>query len=304
MVRTIKLNDGTSIPALGWGNMGGSAKAINAGAAAVKAGIVHIDSAQIYGTEREVIQAIEKAGHKRDDIYVTTKIFSFNKNPISADDIRASVQGSLDRLGFVPNLVLIHNPFIPTKAGMSLGEFWGHLEALVEDGTLKGCSIGLSNFRPVDIEEIVKVAKIKPVVNQIECHPYVLAHIQPVLDIQTKHGIVTQSYAALTPVHSHPTGGPLKPILTKLAEKLSKESGVEIDAAGVLILWTVCKGFVCVTSSGNEERIRNMAATEKVRDLTKEEIEEIDRVGQKVHFRQWDEHMTTDFPDPKLPSDA
>ena len=53
--------------------MGGSKKATNAGAAAVQSGIVHIDSAQVYGTEREVIQAIEKAGAKREDVYVTTK---------------------------------------------------------------------------------------------------------------------------------------------------------------------------------------------------------------------------------------
>ena len=54
-------------------NMGSKDKAVDAGAAAVKAGIVHIDSAQIYGTEREVIKAIEKAGLKREDVYVTTK---------------------------------------------------------------------------------------------------------------------------------------------------------------------------------------------------------------------------------------
>ena len=93
-------------------------------------------------------------------------LIGLSENPISADDIRASVQGSLDRLGFIPNLFLIHNPFIPTKGGMSIAEFWGHLEDLVNDGTLKGCSLGVSNFRPVDLEEVLKVAKIKPVVNR------------------------------------------------------------------------------------------------------------------------------------------
>ena len=114
-----------------------------------------------------------------------------------------------------------------------------------------------------------------------------MTHIEPLLQLQAKHNIITQSYAALTPVHRHPTGGPLKPYLTKLAEQLSKESGQEIDEAGVLILWVVCKGEVCVTSSNKEERIKSMAATEKVRDLTKEEIAEIDRLGNQVHFRHW-----------------
>ena len=72
--------------------------------------------------------------------------------------------GSIEKLGFIPNLLLIHNPFIPAEG--QLGEFWGWLEDLVQDGTLKGCSLGLSNFRPVDIETVMKVAKIKPVVNR------------------------------------------------------------------------------------------------------------------------------------------
>ena len=105
--------------------------------------------------------------------------------------------------------------------------------------------------------------------------------------VHAKYSIVTQSYATLTPVHSHPTGGPVKPILTRIAKQLSDESGVEVDEAGVLILWAVSKGVVCITSSGNEGRIRNMAATEKVRDLTKAEIDEIETAGRKVHFRQW-----------------
>lgn len=72
--------------------------------------------------------------------------------------------GSLSKIGFIPNLLLIHNPLIPAEGTM--GEFWGWLEGLVEDGTLKGCSLGLSNFRPKDIEAVMKVARTKPVVNR------------------------------------------------------------------------------------------------------------------------------------------
>jgi diketogulonate reductase-like aldo/keto reductase len=73
MTRSITLSDGTKIPSLAWGNMGGKEKALSAGAAALKAGILHIDSAQIYGTEAEVPGAIKAAGLKREDVYVTTK---------------------------------------------------------------------------------------------------------------------------------------------------------------------------------------------------------------------------------------
>lgn len=82
----------------------------------------------------------------------------------SLDELKTSVNRSLSQIGFIPNLLLIHNPHVP-DAG-HLAEFWGWLEDLVEDDTLKGCSLGLSNFRPVDLEEIMRVARIKPVVNR------------------------------------------------------------------------------------------------------------------------------------------
>jgi diketogulonate reductase-like aldo/keto reductase len=82
----------------------------------------------------------------------------------SLEELKASVNRSLTQIGFIPNLLLIHNPHVPAPG--HLAEFWGWLEVLVEDGTLKGCSMGLSNFRPVDVQEIMRVARIKPVVNR------------------------------------------------------------------------------------------------------------------------------------------
>lgn len=177
--------------------MGGPKKALEAGTIAIQAGIHHIDCAQVYRTEGEVLPAIKAAGLKREDVFVTTKcplplsvhdptrqaehspVTHFQgRNAIDAqhgqftdpdpaigfEEIKASVKRSIDTMGFIPDLLLIHNPYIPAEG--TIGEFWGHLETLVEDGTLKGCSLGLSNFRPVDIEEVMKVAKIKPVVNR------------------------------------------------------------------------------------------------------------------------------------------
>jgi len=84
------------------------------------------------------------------------------------EDIRASVESSVKRMGGPPNLWLIHNPYIPESG--KIGEFWKILEGLVEDGTLKGTSLGVSNFRPQDLEEVLEVAKIKPVVNRESQH--------------------------------------------------------------------------------------------------------------------------------------
>jgi len=112
----------------------------------------------------------------------------------------------------------------------------------------------------------------------MEFHPYLLTHTQPVMDIHAKHQIVTQAYGPLSPVLRHP-GGPLKPILAKIAERLGT------DEANVLLKWTIQKGVVAITTSSNEGRIKKMAGVGELGELTKEEMDEIDKVGRGVHFR-------------------
>jgi diketogulonate reductase-like aldo/keto reductase len=107
------------------------------------------------------------------------------------------------------------------------------------------------------------------------------------MQVQEKYGIVTQAYASLAPVHRHPTGGPVKPILTEIATKISGETGQNVDEAAILILWTRAKGVVCITSSSDEDRIRRMAGTQNMRDLSADEVKRIDEAGRRVHFRHW-----------------
>jgi len=117
-------------------------------------------------------------------------------------------------------------------------------------------------------------------ITEMEFHPYLLAHTQPVMDIHAKHQIVTQAYGPLSPILRHP-GGPLKPILTKIAERLGT------DEANVLLKWTIQKGVVAITTSSSEGRIQKMAGVSRLEDLTDGEMEEIDRVGRGVHFRSY-----------------
>ena len=120
---------------------------------------------------------------------------------------------------------------------------------------------------------------------QIEYHPYVLAHLQPVLDIHEKHGIVTQSFGTLTPTLRHPTGGPLKPVLERISRRISQVTGKNLDPNVVLILWARAHGVVVVTASGNPERIKALGDVSTLPDiLLKDEIEEIDRVGKTIHY--------------------
>ncbi|WVQ70961.1 hypothetical protein IAR50_000486 [Cryptococcus sp. DSM 104548] len=305
MVRTISLSDGKTLRAIGWGSGSGGIKgkdnnrlAIDAGVFALKANIRHIDTAQAYETEEATGVSIKESGVSRDEVFVTTKISGSVAN--DPKSIKENVVGSIERLGFKPDLLLIHNPFV--VEGGDIGKFWTSLEELVKDGTLAGVSLGVSNFRPQDLEAILKVATINPVVNQLEYHPYVLAHLEPVSKICKEHGITIEAYGPLTPVLRHPTGGPLKPVLERIAQRLSKDTGRELDSTVVLLLWTIQSGVVAITTSKNEERIKGFALFDELPDLTAEEVKEITDVGKTHHFRYYSEHMTEDFPDPDLPT--
>lgn len=203
----------------------------------------------------------------------------------------------------MPDLFLIHNPDVAPPG--ELKALWNILEDLKLEGKLK--SIGVSNFRVQDFEAILDGARFKPVVNQvslcipsykasgflpriqIEYHPYVLTHLQPVLDLQAKHGIVTEAFGPLTPVIRHPNGGPLKPILERIAARLTKSRGETVDTSTVLFLWTRAQGAVAVTASGNPTHIRGLAEVAKLPKnlLEQEEIDEITRVGKTIHFRHY-----------------
>jgi diketogulonate reductase-like aldo/keto reductase len=123
---------------------------------------------------------------------------------------------------------------------------------------------------------------------ELEYHPYLLAHLDRVVTLHKKYNIVAQSFGPLTPVLRHPTGGPVKPILEKIAQRLSKETGKSVDTTGVLLLWTIQKGVVAVTASKTPANLKRIVETEELPDLTAEEVEEIEQAGRKVHFMHYD----------------
>lgn len=188
-------------------------------------------------------------------------------------------------IGTQPDLLLVHNPFVVPSG--QLRPFWQLLESLVDSGELTS-SLGVSNFRPQDLTELLSFARIKPVVHQLEFHPWLLAQLDPILAIHEQHGIRTSAYGPLVPVLKSKTGGTLLPVLERIAKRLAEEKGLgEMDPATVLLLWNRAKGVVVVTSSGKEERIRRLGRTARLAAdlLTKEDVEEIDAEGRKVHFR-------------------
>ncbi|EIN10078.1 Aldo/keto reductase [Punctularia strigosozonata HHB-11173 SS5] len=305
---TFKLLDGAEIPCTGSG--GAKKDPVGYRKLVISAGLRHIDTAQGYDNEKETGKFVAQVASSvsREKIWITSKL----------SDILQRVAETTERLGTVPVLFLIHNPFVPPKGDLLAA--WKELEALKDEGKLK--SIGVSNFRPQDLELVLANSKYKPVVNQIEYHPYLLIHLKPVLAIQKKHGIVVEAYGPLVPLIKHPTEDRLnllwsgllldcrKRAVTFCSTILSDDepadrsnvSGEAIDAATVLLLWTKATGAVAVSTSGNSDNIKRLAATfSSTLQLTPEEVKEISDVGRKVYFRGYTEHMEVDFPVPDLP---
>lgn len=158
------------------------------------------------------------------------------------------------------SLFIIHSPFAVGDGSGSpdqLVEAWKIFEELKNDGLLK--SIGVSNFRPQDIQALLEKCEYKPAVNQIEFHPQVLAHLEPLIELQRKHAIVTEAYGPLSPFRCN-KGSRLDPILYEIAGRLSEACGKDIDESMVLLLW--CKSrqdVVVITTSSDEGRIRRLA---------------------------------------------
>ncbi len=254
----VKLNDNTAIPRLAFGT--GTAlfgkDTEDMVTAAINAGFTHLDGAQAYGNEESLGAGIAAAGKPREQLFVTTKLHKLPEGK-SARDMLVESLAKL-RLEYV-DLFLIHTPVYFLEPGR-LKEAWKQMEEVKKEGLAR--SIGVSNFRPAQLREILDSAEFPPSVNQvgdqpdrdadcnllrqIEFHPYVYQETQPTLALQKQYGIVTESYGGLSPIFRF-KGGPLDPILASIAKRLSDETGRPFSEAQVLYLWQREKGVVVVT---------------------------------------------------------
>ncbi|KAI0064548.1 Aldo/keto reductase [Artomyces pyxidatus] len=288
MVNTpIKLNDGTTIPWLGFGTgtalYGKDAEAIVA--AAIKAGLTHLDGAQVYGNEDSLGAGIVLSGKPRSELYVTTKLFKLD----AGQTVRETLLESLQKLKVdYVDLFLIHTPTQFKEPGELLS-IWKDFEALQKEGLTK--SIGVSNFLIPHLTELIEGGSVVPAVNQIEYHPYVFKDLIPLLEFQKKYDIVTVSYGGQSPIF-RAKGGPLDPVLADIAKRLSETAGKPYNEGTVLLLWQKAKGIVAVTTTSKEPRLAEYISITDAPDLTPEEVKLIDEKGSLQHHR----HFTAFFP--------
>ncbi|KAF8174251.1 Aldo/keto reductase [Pholiota molesta] len=283
----IQLNDGNKIPAIAFGS--GS---VNKGhdihhyiEQAIDTGFTHLDTAQFYQNQESVGLAIRESGLSRAELYLTSK-WGFG-------NIHDALNESLTKIGVKQlDLYLIHTP-----TAIQNDDFegaWRTFEKIKEDGLAK--SIGVSNFEIDHLQKVVKIARVKPAVNQVRLHPYNIAKHAALLEYHKKHGIITEAYGSLAPITKFP-GGPVDEVLEKAAGRLG------ISTTQVVFLWVKAKGAVIVTTSSNRQHLEEYFAVGDLRacipyfdiffsranaflalrtaDLTAEEVAAIDAAGAK-----------------------
>ena len=237
-VPLITLNDGHTIPQLGFGvfqiDPTETAKAVGL---ALDAGYRHIDTAEMYGNEKEVGDGVRASGIDRGDIFVTSKLNNGFHRP---DDARSAFAGTLADLdlGYV-DLFLIHWP-LPTLYDGDFVSTWQVLEELKASGQVR--SIGVSNFQVSHLERLAAETGTVPAVNQIEVHPY-LDNAQ-VRAYGAANGIVTQAWSPIA------QGGVLgDPVIGEIAERVGR------TPAQVTLRWHVQRGDVIFPKSTTPVRI-------------------------------------------------
>ncbi len=204
---------------------------------AIEAGYRHIDTARMYGNESAVGDGMRASKVPRDNIFVTTKVWT---DDIADGDLQRSAEASLKRLGIDRvDLLLIHwpNEAIPLKAS---------IKALC-DAQRRGLTrhIGVSNFPTRLIEQAVAFSSEPIVTNQCEYHPHL--DQSKVIAACGKHGIAFTSYC---PIGRGPVGGVLdEPVIEEIAVRLGR------SAAQVVLRWHLQQGLVAVPRSGNRQRI-------------------------------------------------
>jgi 2,5-diketo-D-gluconate reductase A len=190
-VPDIALHDGSTVPQLGFGVFQvppeETARTVSH---ALEAGYRHIDTAQMYGNESGVGEAIAASGISRDDLYITTKLNNGYHRP---NDARRSFDESLTKLGLDRvDLFLIHWP-LPTRYDGDYVSTWQTLAEFVADGRAR--SVGVSNFQPDHLDRIVAETGVVPVINQIEVHPFFTNETARAAN--ARHGVVTEAWSPI-----------------------------------------------------------------------------------------------------------
>jgi 2,5-diketo-D-gluconate reductase A len=236
-VPTIALNNGVEIPQLGFGVFQIPPEdTVEATRTALEVGYRHIDTAEMYGNEAEVGEAVRQSGIPREEVFVTSKL---NNGFHAREDALRAFDGTLDALKFdYLDLFLIHWPL--PGIDVDYVETWKAMEEMYRSGRVK--AIGVSNFKPHHLRRLFSDSEVTPVVNQIEVHPYLSQ--DDVRAFNADHEIVTEAWAPIAKgkVADDAT-------INRIAEKHGR------TAAQVTLRWHLQRGDVVFPKSVTRSRV-------------------------------------------------
>jgi diketogulonate reductase-like aldo/keto reductase len=229
------LADGNEIPLLGLGvwQVPDGRECEDAVRAALEAGYRHIDTAQAYGNERSVGRALRDSGVPREEVFVTTKFYPGRRDP------ETELQRSLERLGVdAVDLYIVHWP----QGGPTWA--WDGMQRAHERGHAR--SIGVSNFSAADLDAVLQIADVPPVINQVQFSPFEFRHA--LLQACERRSVALEAYSPLG------TGRHLDdPEVARIAGRLGR------TPAQVLIRWSLQRDVVVLPKSTHRERIEQNA---------------------------------------------
>ena len=238
-VPSASLNDGNTIPQLGFGVFQiAPSETATAVRAALEVGYRHIDTAEMYGNEREVGQGIRDSGLDRGEVFITSKLNNGYHRP---DDARREFEATLTELGSdYVDLFLIHWP-LPTRYGGDFVSTWNVLEEFAKDGRAR--SIGVSNFQPAHLNRLYAGSNTVPAVNQIEVHPYLTN--EEVRAYGREHGIAIEAWSPLA------KGNVLDDdVITRIA------TAHRTTPAQVVLRWHIQRGDIVFPKSVSPQRMK------------------------------------------------
>ena len=296
-MRTLTFKNNDKMPSLGLGTwLSEPGEVYNAVKTAIKEGYRHIDCASIYGNEKEVGRALNECFAdgtvKRDEMWLTSKLWC---NAHSKEDVLPAIKQSLKDLQLeYLDLYLIHWPVALKKDSMfpqsikdlvslneiPLTETWEGMEDAKNEGLTR--HIGVSNFGKKNLNDLLSNSKIKPEMNQVECHPYFQQ--EDLFAFCKQHKIHITAYS--------PLGSFGRPVIFKAANepRLLDDAAItkiassnDVTAAQVLISWALHRGMSVIPKSVNPKRIlENLQAEQLI--LSKQDMSTIADLERKYRY--------------------
>jgi 2,5-diketo-D-gluconate reductase A len=267
MAARVPLADGHAIPILGLGvwQVPSGRTCVDAVSWALELGYRHVDTAQVYGNEESVGEALRRSGVPREQVFITTKFDPNRQDPL------VEAERSLERLGVgYVDLYLIHWP----QRGATWA--WPGMERAHERGYAR--SIGVSNFSAAELEQLLAGATVPPVVNQIQLSPF--AYRRALVEEGRRRRVLSEAYSSLG------TGRHLgDPVVTRVASRVGR------TPAQVLLRWGVQRELVVLPKSTHRDRIAENA---RIFDFTlsSEDMADLDALDQtggtgEARERKW-----------------